>query len=135
MKTGDLRALWREVFGNLPHRRLRRELLIQILGYRLQERALGGLKPSTTRRLLAIAEATRAGKKQSKTQSFAPRPGTRMVRQWQGKLHEVITVESGFLYDGKKYRSLSKIARVITGTKWSGSVFFGLRKRKTTEVA
>ena len=58
-----------------------------------------------------------------------------MVRQWQGKLHEVVTLENGFMYDGQRYRSLSEIARVITGTRWSGPAFFGLRKRKSEEAA
>ena len=57
-----------------------------------------------------------------------------MVRQWQGKLYEVVTLESGFIFDGQKYRSLSEIARAITGTRWSGPAFFGLKKRRS-EVA
>jgi hypothetical protein len=135
LKTSELRALWGEVFGSSPHSKLRRELLIPILGYRLQERALGGLKPSTARRLRAIAEEMREGKRPRSAQSPGPRPGTRMVRQWQGKLHEVITLESGFLYDGEKFRSLSEIARAITGTRWSGPAFFGLKKRRSEEAA
>jgi hypothetical protein len=58
-----------------------------------------------------------------------------MVRQWQGKLHEVITLESGYLYGGENFRSLSEIARAITGTRWSGPAFFGLKKRRTEGAA
>lgn len=135
METGSLRALWRDLFGHLPHRKLRRELLIPILAYRLQERAFGGLKSSTARRLHAIAEEIGGGKKPASSCSFGPRPGTRMVRQWQGKLYEVVTLEAGFIYDGQKYRSLSEIARAITGTRWSGPAFFGLKKRRLVVAA
>jgi hypothetical protein len=135
METGDLRDLWRDLFGNLPHRKLRRELMIPILAYRIQEKALGGLKASIARRLQSVAGDIGAGKRPAQSQSSGARPGTRMVRQWQGRLYEVITLESGFMYDGQKFRSLSEIARVITGTRWSGPAFFGLKKRKSEEAA
>jgi Protein of unknown function (DUF2924) len=135
LETGELRKLWCDLFENPPHPKLRRELLIPILAYRLQDKALGGLKPSTARRLRAIADELASGKKSSGCSQIAPRPGTRMVRQWQGKLHEVITLESGFTYDGEKFRSLSEIARAITGTRWSGPAFFGLKNRRTPEAA
>ena len=135
METGGLRDLWRDFFDKLPHRKIRRELLIPILAYRIQEKAFGGLKPSVARRLQSIAGEIGAGKRRVQSQSSGPRPGTRMVRQWQGKLHEVVTLESGFMYDGQKFRSLSEIARVITGTRWSGPAFFGLKNRKSKEAA
>lgn len=120
LKTGDLRNLWLESFGGPPHPKLRRELLIPILSYRLQERALGGLRPLMARRLRTIADELASGKKRICHNHPGPRAGTRMVRQWQGKLHEVVTLDDGFMYDGHKYRSLSEIARAITGTRWSG---------------
>jgi Protein of unknown function (DUF2924) len=135
MKTGDLRELWAKLFGEFPHPKLRRELLIPILAYRLQEKALGGLKPSVLRRLQAITAELGGGKRNTASRCLGPRPGTRMVRQWQGKLHEVVVLESGFMYDGQKYRSLSEIARDITGTRWSGPAFFGLKKRRSEEAA
>lgn len=135
LKTGDLRILWRELFEKPPNLKLCRELLIPILAYRLQEKALGGLRPSTARRLRAIADELASGKKSTHNNHSGPRAGTRMVRQWQGRLHEVITLESGFMYDGQKYRSLSQIARVITGTRWSGPAFFGLKKRSSGDAA
>lgn len=121
------------VFENPPPPKLRRELLIPILAYRIQEKTLGGLRPSTARRLQAIVDEIGEGKKPA-ARSHGSRPGTRMVRQWQGKLYEVVTLESGFMFDGQKYRSLSQIARAITGTRWSGPAFFGLKKRRS-EVA
>ena len=114
---------------------LRRQLMIPILAYRLQEKALGGLRPSTIRRLRSIFGEIAEGKKPAIRESLVLRPGTRLVRQWQGKLHEVVTFEGSFMYDGQKYRSLSEIARAITGARWSGPVFFGLKKRKTKEAA
>ena len=134
MITGDLRELWAKLFGNPPHPKLRRELLIPILAYRLQEKALGGLRPAVLRHLQAIT-AELEGKTPTARGSSGPRPGTRLVRQWQGKLHEVMVLESGFMFDGQKYRSLSEIARDITGTRWSGPAFFGLKKRRSEEAA
>jgi hypothetical protein len=135
LETCELRKLWRELFQNPPHPKLRRELLIPILAYRLQEKALGGMKPSIARRLRTIADELASGRRNPRNSQLAPRPGTRMVRQWQGKLHEVVTLESGYSYEGQKYTSLSEIARAITGTRWSGPAFFGLKKRRTEEAA
>ena len=135
LETGDLRNVWLESFGEPPRPKLRRELLIPILSYRLQERALGGLRPSTARRLRAIADELASGKKRIPHNHPGPRAGTRMVREWQGKLHEVVTLEDGFTYNGHKYRSLSEIARAITGTRWSGPAFFGFKKRSSREAA
>ena len=129
MKTSDLRQLWEKLFGNPPHPKLRRELLIPILAYRLQEKALGRIRPSLLRRLQAISSELGTGKGHAASCGSGPRHGTRLVRQWQGKLHEIVVQEGGFLYEGKKFRSLSEIARTITGTRWSGPAFFGLKKR------
>jgi hypothetical protein len=135
LETGDLRNVWLESFAGPPHPKLRRELLIPILSYRLQEKALGGLRPSTVRRLRAIVDELASGKKRIRHNHPGPRAGTRMVRQWQGTLHEVVTLDDGFMYDGQKYRSLSEIARAITGTRWSGPAFFGFKKRSPREAA
>ncbi|MGB7189859.1 MAG: DUF2924 domain-containing protein [Acidobacteriaceae bacterium] len=135
LETGDLRNFWLELFGDAPHPKLRRELLIPILSYRRQEKALGGLRPATARRLRSIADELTSGKKGIRHNHSGPRAGTRMVRQWQGRLHEVVTLDNGFTYDGQKYRSLSEIARAITGTRWSGPAFFGFKKRSSREAA
>ncbi len=81
------------------------------------------------RRLLAISSDLGTGKGHAASFSSGPRQGTRLVRQWQGKLHEIVVQADGFLYEGRNYRSLSEIARAITGTRWSGPAFFGLKKR------
>jgi hypothetical protein len=135
MDRTALRNLWQESFGSLPHPRLRREILIRILAYRMQEKALGGLKPSTARRLRAIAEQVLGGKKPCGVPTLRAKAGTRIVREWHGKLHEVAVLENGFEYNGDVYRSLSEIARLITGTRWSGPAFFGLKKRDARRAA
>lgn len=135
MKTEPLRALWLELFGQPPHPKLRREILIPILGYRLQEKALGGLKPATAKRLRALAEDFAGGKCRVTSTTPRARTGARFVREYQGRLHEVAVHEGGFEYGGRTYRSLSHIAREITGTRWSGPAFFGLKKRKSKEAA
>ena len=115
LETGDLRNLWSKIFEKPPHPKLRRELLIPILSYRLQEKALGGLRPSTARRLRTIADELASGKKRIHHNHPGPRAGTRMVRQWQGKLYEVVTLDDGFMYDGQKYRSHHRDTLVRAG--------------------
>lgn len=135
MARDSLRKLWQEVFDTPPHPKLRREILVKMLGYRLQEKAFGGLKSVTNRRLKAIAGNIVEGKRGLGSAPLGPRPGTRLVRQWQGKLHEVVVLENGFSYNDRTYRSLSEVAREISGTRWSGPAFFGMKKRKAKEAA
>ena len=129
MDRKSLQGLWRNFFDRTPVPALRRETLIPILAYRIQEKAFGGLKESTARRLRELAEEHVGGAKPVPA-SLRPKIGTRYIREYQGRMHEVTVLESGFEYDDETYRSLTEIAKVITGTKWSGPVFFGL-KRKT----
>lgn len=120
-----LRSQWASVYGIEPLPRLSRELLVRGIAYRTQERELGGLSRSTLRKLERIVrgEQKRAG---SKT-SWSTHPGTRLVREWQGRVHEVVVLDDGFLWNGAKHGSLSEIARLITGTRWSGPRFFGMQ--------
>jgi Protein of unknown function (DUF2924) len=130
MDRAALREMWESLFGRLPEPGLRRETLVPVLAFRLQEKIFGGIRPSTARRLKTLAEECSV--RQTLTEGRVPRlsPGTRIVREWQGKLHEVSVLESNFAYCGETYRSLSEIAREITGTRWSGPAFFGLKKRR-----
>ena len=96
----DLLGLWLEQFGKPAHPRLRREILVPILAYRLQEKAFGGLKPSTCKRLRRLAEEFTTSPKSSST-SPRMKPGTRIVREWQGQLHEVSVLDSGFESRGR----------------------------------
>ena len=125
--TGALRSLWQEAFGTPAPIRTSRDLLLRALAYRLQEQAEGGLSKAARRRLAGLADPKTAGGPPS---SAAPRPrtGTRLIREWQGEVHRVTVLDGGFEYRGRRYASLSRIAREITGTRWSGPLFFGLRK-------
>jgi hypothetical protein len=122
----ELEKHWKEVFGREPSRGMRRDHMIPIVAYRVQEKAFGGLKKSTARMLreLALGIASEA------QAVYRPMTGTRYVREHNGKLHEVTVLDDGFEYEGENYRSLTEIARVITGTKWSGPAFFGLKRKK-----
>lgn len=133
MDLEALRALWRKLYRQPAPRFFRRELLIRGLAYQIQVKAHGGLSPKTRRKLLRIAEQHESGA--GFTTADAPRrlrPGTRLVRAWQGVTHNVNVLDDGFEWNGTKYRSLSAIAKAITGTNWNGFNFFGLDKRKGT---
>jgi hypothetical protein len=105
--------------------------MIPFLAYRIQENACGGLKPSTRSELRRIARGIE-NSSCSRRQMHKPRikPGTQIIRQWHGETHEVVVIESGYQYRQAIYKSLSEIARKITGTRWSGPAFFGLKASK-----
>ena len=120
-------TLWRELFAASPHPKLRRTLMIPILAYQIQEQAYGGLKACTRRRLKKLAEELEQNRKAPLVNKPHLRTGTKLLRRWQGQMYEVLVVEEHFEYRGKRYTSLSEIARQITGTRWSGPAFFGLK--------
>jgi hypothetical protein len=129
----DLRAEWERLTGRAPPPGLRSNLLRLALAYRIQEEAYGGLDRETRRRLREIAAAADRGER--RPAGPAPlRPGTALTREWQGRTHAVNVLAQGFEYQGKAYKSLSEIARVITGTRWSGPKFFGLRGPNGTKA-
>ncbi len=120
----SLIARWRAAYGAPPPRKLSRALIEKALAYEIQCRAFGGLSTATKRALRAAAA--------SKDGSTGPRllnPGARLVREWNGTVHEVDVSGDGYIWQGERSRSLTAIARVITGTKWSGPRFFGLSGR------
>ena len=130
LKPEELLKRWHALFGSNPPARIRSSLMVQAIARRLQEKALGGLKPSTQRLLHRVAEETNVGRKFSANiKKIAPRAGTVLVREWHGSKHQVSVLKDGFLYRSKKYGSLSQIARTVTGTQWSGPLFFGLKSR------
>jgi len=133
----QLRIKWAEVYGSPAPRRISADLLRRAIAYRIQEKAYGGLRPAIVRRLKQIAEDVRAGREVDVPNvTPALRPGARLMREWQGETHVVDVIEDGFIWRGKRYTSLSVIARTITGTHWSGPQFFGLRdKRPKTPVS
>ncbi len=127
----DLKAQWRDLFGTEPPP-FNRPYLPSRLAYRIQELAYGGLKPETRARLEALGEQLDGGNvvlRRVRADS-RPLPGTRLVREWQGVQHVVTVLPDGFDWEGRPYRSLSAIARAITGTRWNGWTFFGLKGRR-----
>jgi hypothetical protein len=120
-----LKQRWRVLYRTAPPPRISSSLLYQALAYRLQEKALGGLKSSARRLLDRVAE-DRAGPHLASTLTAKARAGTVLIREWHGVSHRVTALEDGVLLRGTRYRSLSEAARKITGTRWSGPRFFGL---------
>ena len=122
---------WQERFNKPAPEGVRKELLVRMLAYRVQEQVFGGLSARSRRRLDEMAAAITSDPKTAVANMVSTRPGTQFIRSWQGKTHMVTVQESGYQYDGHRYRSLSEIARHITGTQWSGPLFFGLKTRRT----
>ena len=128
---GTLKQKWRDLFETEPPPYNRR-FLEHRLAYRIQELAYGGLKPETLKRLKAIAEDLDGGDPARRRQPANDRPvaGTRLIREYQGVEHCVTVRDEDFEYQGRPYKSLSAIARAITGTRWNGLTFFGLKSRR-----
>ncbi len=137
MSTHDVRAKWRALYSQEPPR-FKRQFLIKHLAYRIQEIAYGGLDDNTRRRMDELLDEVgydTLGRKVNKAVRRARKntivPGVVIKREWHGEQHEVIALAGGgFEYHGIPYRSLSAVARAITGTRWSGPLFFGLRGEK-----
>jgi hypothetical protein len=128
LDRADLLDLWKNSFGRPASPGLRRELMLPILAFRIQEIPHGGLNPEITTRLRQLV-ALRGPCGQKTLRAF--KYGTKLVREWKGKVHEVVVTANGFEYQGEMYKSLSPIAGCITGTHWSGPAFFGTNgKRK-----
>jgi hypothetical protein len=123
-----LKQRWHELYGSEPPKRLGRLMMTRAIAYKIQEQTEGGLKPSVARLFTRISVDIAAG--QAVTPPSAVKTGTRLLRQWQGSTHEVIVQEDGVRYRGETYRSLSEVARIITGARWSGPLFFGLKERR-----
>lgn len=121
----ELRREWRHLYNNDPPR-ISRDLLILGLAYRRQEIEHGGLGKSTLRKLRTLAKTLRSTGRVGPTPSLSLKPGARLVREWRGRTHTVTVTEDGFEYGGASYLSLTKVAKEITGTHWSGPRFFGL---------
>ena len=128
LSYAQLKDRWRTLCGSEPPT-VSRAYLVRRLAYRLQELAFGGLPQVARERLEAIADELEKPKAVKRRKDM-PVPGTRLIREWDGRRHEVTVTREGFEYEGLPYRSLSAIARAITGTRWNGPAFFGLRSRK-----
>jgi len=128
MSKDALAARWHQLFPSAPPHQLRRQLMVRILAYRVQEQAFRGLSPSARQRLRQIARAVEKDPAAEITAAPAFKTGTRLIRQWQDQTHIVTVKETGYEYQGSLYQSLSEVARLITGTRWSGPLFFGLKR-------
>ncbi|HVY21198.1 MAG TPA: DUF2924 domain-containing protein [Bauldia sp.] len=129
--TPDLKRQWRDLFESEPPPYNRR-FLESRLAYRIQELAYGGLKPETIERLEALGRQLDGGDvvlRRTRTEE-KPISGTRLIREWQGVEHCVTVRDHDYEYRGRPYKSLSAVARAITGTRWNGWIFFGLKNQR-----
>lgn len=124
LDTKALMELWPTYFVQKP-KRVRRDYLAASIAYKIQEKAYGGLPATIRNKLQRLAFEGQ----QTSQPKYKLLPGTQLVRDWNGKRYHVLVTQSGFEYEGCHYRSLTKIATKIAGAKWSGPLFFGLRKQ------
>ncbi len=129
--TPELKKQWRTLFNTEPPA-FNRRFLETRLAYRIQELTYGGLKPDTVKRLEALGEQFDGGSPMTRRirTDLKPITGTRLIREWQGVEHVVTVTRDGYEWQGRPYKSLSSVARGITGTRWSGWVFFGLKNHR-----
>ena len=140
LSHASLKQRWRKLFGNDPPA-YGRQFLRRRLAYRIQERAFGGLSEDARTQMEALVPGVESQENQSapsrakqrKTRSGLAPPGTRLIREFREKRYEVVVGEKGFEFEGRRYRSLSAIAREITGTQWNGPAFFGLREKSAKD--
>lgn len=128
---GELKDRFKELYGRPTPKQMSRPFLCRVIAHRLQENENGGPNAPLRRRLRKLANDLKACGSVSAAPPRPIKPGTRFLREWQGETHIVSVTESGLLYRDQTYRSLSAIAREITGTRWSGPAFFGLKDRKS----
>jgi Protein of unknown function (DUF2924) len=124
--TPELKQMWRELFDKEPPG-FSRNYLISRLAYRIQELAYGGLKPATRAKLDALTDGLDP-KAARKRVINGPVVGTQLIREWRGVEHKVTVLADGFEWEGRRYQSLSAAARAISGTRWNGWVFFGMKR-------
>jgi hypothetical protein len=131
LDIAELRQQWRGLYKTQAPANLSRELLLRAVAYRMQEGTVGGLRPARQRQLHQVAQQF----KQIAPANTPPRPelkpGTRLIREWQGRTYDVLVLDGGFSWQNTHYRSLSALARKITGTAWSGPLFFGLKPNRS----
>jgi len=133
LDTNALRKLWRQLFGADAIPITRKSLMIRFLAYRLQEQAYRGLSKRAQERIKELSSALASNPKAQLTASPPIRTGTRLLRQWRDQMHVVNVNADKFEYRGNRYDSLSEIARLITGTRRSGPLFFGLKQNQRAE--
>jgi hypothetical protein len=129
----ELRQVWRQRLGP-PPQHISTELTRRRLAYELQVKVYGGLKPETRRRLKQLYKAFKVDPHHTPSSNLGLTSGLVLTREWNGTEHRVTVLEKGFEYRDEPYGSLSQVARRITGTRWSGPAFFGLKRRKEAKA-
>lgn len=124
----ELRQIWAETWMMQPHAKIGRTMLIKSLGYKRHEQAMGGLPSGLQQRLKALVAAYKRNPRCLDEDVHGLKPGTRLVKTWKERRHTVLVVKDGFEYEDRIYTSLSEVAFSITGSRWNGWVFFGLKK-------
>lgn len=130
LSSKELKTAFADLYGQAPPAHASRGFISANVAYRIQELEHGGLSDKTKATLTKIAKELELNPAYSPIPGRVAKPGTRLLREWQGVIHEVTVLENGFDYKGERYRSLSRIAFEITGTNWSGPAFFGLKDCK-----
>ena len=129
--TRELEEAWQRLVRLPPPSKLGRDLLVRIIADKLQQATLGGLPPAAKRKLAALAGSDALDREATaRSPLLRLKPGSKLVREWCGRTHTVLVLEDGFEHDGKRFASLTQIARAVTGTHWSGPRFFGLAGTK-----
>ncbi len=136
MSPAQLRAEWRNLHRGQPQPEgLSRDLVARAVAWRIQEKVHGGLPPARTRELDRLARQLQASGELDLEQEIRLKPGTRLVRQWREQTYRVLVLDEGFQFEDRHYRSLTPIAREITGAAWSGPRFFGVKPKRTSGAA
>ena len=128
LDAAKLREEWRRLYRAQPPKGISRDLMIRGLAYKLQERAHGGLNRATLHKLKSLAQKLEAEGEGALNGSPSLKPGAKLLREWGSETHSVLVLKEGLEYRGERYRSLSQIARLITGAHWSGPRFFGVKR-------
>lgn len=123
----ELHTMWSRLFRYRAPKKFARDHLELGIAWKLQAQISGGLNSATRRRLDELARALTTKSDLAQKRTTLLKPGARLLREWTGESHEVLVTEKGFIWRGKTWKSLSVIAREITGARWSGPRFFGLR--------
>ena len=135
MTYAELHLAWRRHYRAVPPKKLGRDILELGIAWKIQENKCGGLGAAVKRQIAELAKTMEMKSDLAKPRAISLKPGSRLLRTWEGVTHEVTVVDDGFIWSGKMWRSLSVIAREITGTRWSGPRFFGLKIRTHSNVS
>ena len=135
MTYTQLHHAWRRHYRVVPPKKMSRDILELGIAWKIQENKLGGLGTAVKRQIAELARTMEAKSDLAKPRAISLKSGARLLRAWNGVTHEILVVEDGFLWAGRTWRSLSAIAREITGTRWSGPRFFGLIASTSTDTS